>query len=236
MDLPFTPTEFFEVFRAYNLAVWPVQWLLIVLAAAAVVAVRSGTPRGTRAMLVLLSALWLWMGAVYHGVFFRRINPAASLFAALFIIQAALLAVEAVRGTAVIRPMRSRAGIAGGLIVVYGLLIYPVLGAALGHRYPANPTFGLPCPTTLFTLGALLWMRPLRVPLFLIPLAWAVIGTAAALRLGVYEDAGLAVAALTVLLVLIGRARAAPVRHADAVIERSGTRGPAGLNHEEEAL
>lgn len=187
-------------------------------------------------MLLLLSALWLWMGAVYHGVFFRRINPAASLFAAFFIVQAAILAVQAVRGTAVIRPTASGAGIAGGLIVVYGLLVYPVLGAALGHHYPSSPTFGLPCPTTLFTLGALLWMRPLRVSLFLIPLAWAVIGTTAALRLGVYEDVGLAVAALTVLLVLIGRSRAARIRPADAAIERSGTRGRAGLEHEGEGL
>jgi hypothetical protein len=26
--LPFSAEEFFEVFRAYNLAVWPAQWVL----------------------------------------------------------------------------------------------------------------------------------------------------------------------------------------------------------------
>lgn len=36
----------------------------------------------------------------------------------------------------------------------------PSLGVAIGHTYPAQPTFGLPCPTTIFTFGLLLWVRP----------------------------------------------------------------------------
>ena len=155
MDLPFTPTEFFQVFRSYNQAVWPSQWLWFVLALAAVIAVRTGSRSATRAMFLVLAGLWLWMGAVYHGVFFRSINPAAVLFAALFIAQAGVLLYHAARERVVIRPDRSPAGIVGWLIVAYGLVLYPLLGAALGHRYPASPTFGLPCPTTLYTLGVL---------------------------------------------------------------------------------
>ena len=212
MDLPFTHVEFFQVFRGYNQAVWPVQWVWLAVAVAALVVVRGGTRRGTRAMLLVLAALWLWMGVVYHGVFFRRINPAAAFFAGLFIAQALLLVVYALRGGAVIRPDASWPGKLGWSIVAYGLVVYPVVGAALGHRYPASPTFGLPCPTTLYTLGVLIWMRPLQWRLALIPLGWAVIGTVAALQLGVREDLGLAVAALGVTAVLITSRRAADVR------------------------
>ncbi len=33
MELPFTQHEFFQVFAAYNEAVWPMQWVLYALAA-----------------------------------------------------------------------------------------------------------------------------------------------------------------------------------------------------------
>ena len=66
-----------------------------------------------------------------------------------------------------------------------------MLGYFLGHRYPAAPSFGLPCPTTIFTLGLLLWKRD-KMPawLFLIPLLWSAIGFSAALVLGMKEDVG----------------------------------------------
>ncbi|HEX6307750.1 MAG TPA: DUF6064 family protein [Longimicrobiales bacterium] len=205
MELPFTPAEFFDVFRRYNQAVWPVQLIWIGAACAALLLVRNGSRRGTRSMLLVLSALWLWIALVYHAWFFRQINPAATIFAALFVGQAALLFVHGLRAVERIRPTLTWAGVAGWLAVVYGLIVYPLLGAALGHRYPASPTFGLPCPTTLFTLGVLLWMRPVRLRLFVIPLIWTALGTVAALELGVHEDLGLAVAALMSMAVLMKR-------------------------------
>lgn len=203
MDLPFTAAEFLHVFRSYNQAVWPAQLFWFGVALTAVLAVRRGVRRATRAMFIVLAGLWLWMGVVYHGVFFREINPAALLFAALFMVQGGLLLYYAARDQVIIRPERSHAGIIGWMIVGYGLALYPLLGIALGHRYPASPTFGLPCPTTLYTLGVLLWVKPLRWSLFLLPLAWAVVGTVAALQLGIYEDLGLAAAGVLVLAVLV---------------------------------
>lgn len=62
---------------------------------------------------------------------------------------------------------------------------------------PALPTFGLPCPTTIFTLGILLFTKP-PVPrsVFIVPLLWSAIGTSAAVQLGIPQDYGLAVAGL----------------------------------------
>src|SRR5665647_2806931 len=64
----------------------------------------------------------------------------------------------------------------------------------LGHHYPAAPTFGLPCPTTIFTFGVLLMAaRPLPWLVLVAPMVWAAIGAAAAFSLGVTQDIGLLV-------------------------------------------
>jgi hypothetical protein len=202
MRLPFSSEQFFEVFGRYNEAVWPAQAGLLLLALIAVAAaVRgSGSGRPRRIVAAILALLWAWMGLVYHIGFFRQINPAATVFGGLFIGQAALLVWYGLRRDALHFGIPGAArGAAGAALIAYALLIYPVLGAAAGHGYPAAPTFGLPCPTTIFTLGLLLWTtRPAPWPVLIVPIAWAVVGTSAALQLGVIEDLGLPVAALVV--------------------------------------
>jgi hypothetical protein len=47
----------------------------------------------------------------------------------------------------------------GAALVAFALIVYPVLSRLLGHEYPAVPTFGLPCPTTIFTVGVLLFAK-----------------------------------------------------------------------------
>src|SRR5690348_4071437 len=161
MHFPFTPEQFFDVFRQYNEAVWPAQWLLVALAVAALLLAVRGTARSGRIISAILALLWLWMGIVYHLVFFAPINPIARLFAAAFVVEAGLLLwMGAWRTTLVIRAPTGIRGVIGGLVITYALIVYPLLGAAQGHRYPAAPTFGLPCPTTLFTLGLLMWAAP----------------------------------------------------------------------------
>lgn len=200
--LPFTADQFFDVFARYNLAVWPAQLLLTGGGVALAFLAWSGRPAAGRIVSSGLALLWLWMGVVYHLGFFRAINPAAALFAIFFVAEAALLLwFGAWRGR--VRFARGGGGsgrMLGLLLVVYALAIYPALGLLAGHRYPSTPTFGLPCPTTILTLGLVVWSSgPRRLVVALIPLAWAVVGTSAALTLGVIEDLGLgAAAALTI--------------------------------------
>ena len=86
----------------------------------------------------------------------------------------------------------------GLLFIAYALIIYPLIGTYLGHGYPRLPTFGLPCPTTIFTFGIFL-MADKKFPLSLlvIPLIWSIIGFFAALSLGITEDYMLLVAGVT---------------------------------------
>jgi uncharacterized protein DUF6064 len=198
VQLPFTTAEFLQVFRDYNHAVWPAQALLLALGLGASVLAfqpHAATRRGVPACLAIL---WAWTGAVYHLAFFRAINPLATLFAVLCLAQAALLLVHALRpGTMTFQAPRSVRGLLGGVLLVYAFVLYPLLARAFGHPYPASATFGLPCPTTIATIGLLLWARP-HTPrhLLLIPIGWAAVGTAAALQLGMTEDFGLTLAGL----------------------------------------
>jgi hypothetical protein len=192
-QVPFTSSAFFDVFEAYNRAVWPALFFLYVSGLAAIVgAIRGGT-LWTRRSLFALTFLWAWMGIVYHWFFFTHINPAAYVFGAMCVLQAVLLAMAALRPA----PWRFRfdGGVRSWLgiaLLAYALLAYPILGYAMGHRFPRSPTFGLPCPTTILTIGVLMFMRP-RAPIALlaIPWIWSVIATPAAYQFGVWEDLGL---------------------------------------------
>ncbi len=66
-------------------------------------------------------------------------------------------------------------------------MLYPVLNAAQHQTLLRAPTFGVPCPTTIFTMGVLL-LAARGWSLAVIPLAWSVIGGSAAVLLGVWAD------------------------------------------------
>jgi hypothetical protein len=195
MNLPFTPEQFFDVFRQYNDAVFPAQGLLI--AAAVFILVLAGFGSNGRSIYVLLACLWLWMGVVYHLMFFCRINPAALIFGTLFVTQGVIFLIAAWRRPRV-EIQRNVAGVVGVLVAAYALIAYPALAYALGQRYPATPTFGLPCPTTIFTFAVLLWTQPPRpIWAWAVPALWAIVGTSAAIQLSVFEDYGLPIAGLS---------------------------------------
>jgi hypothetical protein len=201
MRLPFTAAQFFDVFAEYNRAVWPMQVVLVLLAVAALaLAVRPGHVAG-RLVAGILAILWWWMAIAYHLGFFVRINPLAVLFAALFAIQATLLARAGLTAALSFRLALDRRSMLAASLIAYALVGYPALNLLVGHHYPATPTFGLPCPTTIFTLGVLLSARPRPRGLLLIPVAWSLLGFSAAWQLGVVADYGLLVAGLVTVAV-----------------------------------
>jgi hypothetical protein len=200
VTIPFSEQQFFQVFARYNEAVWPAQVALYTLAFVALfLALREG--RTGRHVSAILAFLWAWMALAYHAAFFREINPAATLFGAAFLLQAALFIWYGVVQERITFASRGIWAAFGAAFIAYALLVYPVFAVALGQRYPQMPTFGLPCPTTIFTIGLLLYARP-GVPrlLWLIPVLWSVIATQAALVFGVREDFALPIAALVAII------------------------------------
>lgn len=196
--IPFTIDQFLSVFERYNVAVWPAQLFLYAIGVLAVCLAFRRKVDFSRGISLVLSMFWIWMGLVYHFWFFSTINRAALIFAAFFVLQGILFFIAGVwKNNLRFRFTPDPFAIIGSAFLIYALIIYPALGYWLGHRYPAAPTFGLPCPTTIFTFGMLLWTSR-RVPLYLLPIpfAWSLLGISAAISLGMIEDYGLLVAGL----------------------------------------
>ncbi len=205
--MPFTVDEFFNVFTQYNSAIWPMQVVLNLLGLIAVFLALRPTKYGNRTIASILAFLWLWTGAVYHLTFFTTINQPAYVFGAVVILQGVLFFVTGVLYQKLsFQPQLNTYSVVGGFFILYGLLIYPLLGYFLGHVYPHSPTFGAPCPTTIFTLGLLLWTdRKFPKYLLVIPVIWSIIGFFAALNWGVLEDIMLLITGVVVASMLIYR-------------------------------
>jgi hypothetical protein len=209
VGIPFTSEQFFDVFENYNLGLPYAYPVMIVLAILIVVIIilwpRSAFPR----TLLILSVMWAWTGVGYHLIYFAEINFAANFFGALFVIQAGLLLWCSVRGPrSEILVKWDLPRIAGSTMIVFALVAYPAIGTALGHHYPRSPTFGLPCPLTIFTFGVLLLLeRSLPFYLLIIPVIWAIIGSSATVIFGVWQDISLPVAAAVSVVLTVLRHR-----------------------------
>ena len=209
MHLPFTRAEFFDVFARYNEAVWPMQLVLVAAAVAAVGIIYTRTARGSGWVSWILAVLWAWMGLAYHLAHFAAINPVARIFGGFCLVQAGLLAWNGrLHSRLSFDPVRGPNVVVAWTLIAYALVIYPLLGLVTGQAYMESPTFGAPCPTTIFTFGVL-WFarRPLPRSLLLVPILWSAIGGSAAFALGVPQDFGLIVAGLSGVALLLAKAR-----------------------------
>lgn len=214
MALPFTRDQFFDQFAAYNAALWPVAVALWIASAVVAVLVLSSRRPPDRWVSALLAAHWVWSAVAYHAVFFTRINAAAWLFAALFLVEGALLFCEGVvRGNLSFAPRRNASTVLALLLVAYALL-YPAINAVQHHTWSRIPTFGVPCPTTIFTAGLLLLAQRGSWRLSIIPVVWSVIGGSAATLLGVRADYALPIAGFALAIVTVRRKGRAGREHA----------------------
>jgi len=190
MELPFTAEQFNAVFREYNEALWPAQVVLFGLALAASGLLLVRRYWSSVWISIILAFLWGWMAIAYHIAFFLRINPAAYLFSAVSLVAALVFLWQGVvRRRLKFTWVGGTPAIIGALLVIFALFVYPTWSWYSGHAYPSMPTFGLPCPTTIFTIGILAFAVPPypRSPL-VVPIVWCVIGTQAALLLGMQPD------------------------------------------------
>ena len=216
MRMPFTTTEFFDVFRRYNEAVWPAQIALILLALlVAFAAYRANFVKSWRWAQIAfagLAVIWIWAGYVFDKLFFAKLTPAGQIFGSFFIAQAGLLVLCLWENGGRFQFAAKSSLITGSVLIGYALLIYPAIGFVLGHRYPFSPTFGAPCPVTIFTFGVFC-LLPAHVPRFAlaIPVLWAVVGSTAAFEFGVRED----------FFMIVAAAAAIGVIHHDAAARRN---------------
>jgi hypothetical protein len=212
VQLPFTRDQFLDVFAAYNATLWPgavALWFASAVMAALLLASRR---RPTdRLVSGLLAFHWAWSAVAYHIVFFTRINTAAWLFGALFLLQAGLFAwLGVVRGRLRFVPQQSGWRTSAWALVLYAL-VYPAINAVQHGTWLSIPTFGVPCPTTIFSAGLLILAVPRLWALATIPIIWSVVGGSAAFSLGVRADYALPIAGVMLAASLFQRTGHAPV-------------------------
>jgi hypothetical protein len=84
-------------------------------------------------------------------------------------------------------------------LIAYSLA-YPFINALDHGTLLRIPTFGVPCPTTIFTAGVLMLATPRLWGLAIVPVLWSAIGGSAALLLGVNGDVALPIAGMALAI------------------------------------
>lgn len=219
MQLPFTRDQFFDLFAAFNTALWPALAALWIASLAVSLLLLSSRRPANRAVSALLAAHWAWSGLAYHAAFFTRINPAAWIFAALFLLQAALFIwMGVVRGRLSFVSTRNGWTAIARLFVAYSLL-YPAINAAQHLTVSRIPAFGVPCPTTIFTAGLLMLAAPRSRALAVIPVLWSLIAGSAAVLLDVRADYALPVAGIALAIFSVRRSSASGAARPSAALD-----------------
>jgi hypothetical protein len=138
MDFPFTIEQFFDVFEAYNTAIWPAQIIAYLIGIVAVALSLRENRLSGRIVSGILALFWIWMGVFYHMAYFSAINPAAWVFGALFILEGLLFIVVGSMWCKLsfsfdFKPIP----IVGVIFILYAMVVYPLLGiwfASLGQE------------------------------------------------------------------------------------------------------
>lgn len=171
--LLFSSRTYYRLFALYNEAIWPAHIATAALGALCLVLARRGGALGTRAVLAILAALWLWIAWAFHAERFTTINWAAIYYAYAFAFQAALLL-----WAAVVRPPDSARAPSFRIafaVALFAILLQPAIGQFFGRDWHQAEVFGLaPDPTAVATI-ALLAMHA-RPPwlLIIVPALWCI--------------------------------------------------------------
>lgn len=182
--LMFSPRVYFRQIEAYNLALWPLQILTLLVGVGLVCLLARARPNASRIVAMVLAALWLLVGWAYLWSRLSSINWAATYAAYGFVAQAILMLVVQVI------PRRTGAslpdGLAGVVVMAVAVLLYPGLSLIAGRGSGTSEVFGImPDPTAIATIGFLAstWQR-YDVLLFVIPTLWCVISTITRFTMG----------------------------------------------------
>jgi|WetSurSiteA1Bulk_404760.scaffolds.fasta_scaffold00408_10 hypothetical protein len=209
MFIAFTFEEFLDMMASYNATLWPMQLFLYALAIVALFFAIIKTNYSSKVVSGILAFLWLWIGIIFNFIYFSKLSPMANVFAILFVIEGLIFIMAGIiRKDLSFRVKADLYGVAGGLFIFYGVIAYPAIEYLYGRGYPQLLSFGLvPCPTTIFTLGILLWsVRRIPKYILIIPFLYSLSGVIP-VYLGVVEDIGLIIAGISTTILILYRDR-----------------------------
>ena len=213
--LLFSPRTYYRLIERHNLALWPAQLLTLGLGAALAMLLRTPTPGRSRVIAGVLAGLWAWVGWAFVARRYAAINWAAIWAAWLFAVQALLLGwLGVARGELSFRWRGGASGLIGGALFAGSLVLYPLLGPAVGRGWTRAEVFGIvPDPTVLATLGLLMSAGASprsRWALMTGPLLWCVLSGTTLFAMGSPEAWILLAATAVAITVAMARGQGRP--------------------------
>jgi hypothetical protein len=201
---------FAEMFRTYNLSVWPMQVVTYALGIAVVILAIKKTSYSDKIISGILAFLWLWAGIVWSLMFFCPYKFVYCIAAVVLVVQSLILLMFGLgvrsKPSLSFKFRGDLNSIIGGIAILYVFVFYPIIGGLSGWAYPQGPIFGVaPCPVCVFTFGMLLLTdKKVPVSILIIPFLWSLLGIAAVRRFGIYADLGMVViGVLGMVLILL---------------------------------
>jgi hypothetical protein len=158
---------------AYNEATWPMAIVMII--AGGFLTGRVFWKPGAKTDMWLkafLSFAFAWSGVVFFLIFLK--NPISYFAGApLFLIASLLFASDIREQKTHFRPPEPGWKRAATVFWLALVLLYPVIGWPMGHRYPQTllPTF--PCPLTVFSIALVAAAPRVDKKVFVVLLPWA---------------------------------------------------------------
>ncbi len=202
----FTLERFLTYATAYNLELYPVQYLMLGLGLIAILMLIFRTKYSNRCISAILAFFYGWIGIQFYMIYFREFMPMPFVFGILFITQAIIFILEgSIRNRINFGFKVDLYGLTGAFLIFYAIFGYQALEYIFGRGYPEILSFGLfPCPTVIFSLGILLWTDK-KFPryILIVPLIHALSGFIPAFMIGIIEDIGLIISGLLVLFLLV---------------------------------
>ncbi|WP_211310902.1 DUF6064 family protein [Halomonas denitrificans] len=174
-----SPRVYARLFELHNQALWPAQPLALALGGLALIVLLRPGPRRTRLLLMLLALAWAFVAWTFLWQRYAPLQRGIAPVAALFGLQALLLAGLGLLRTGLHLPRRwsVRRGIGIGLFA-YALVLHPLLAPATGRGLAGAELLGLtPDPLAIATLGVMAMAEPARRAwaLLALPALWCLL-------------------------------------------------------------
>jgi hypothetical protein len=197
-----------DYFESYNQRIFPLQIVMAVVAIL-LVGLLFILPGATTTLLLkaFLSITFGWIGVAFLFLVgdIRKRWPFVSFSTAVAYFPLAVIFILDIFSKTVYEiPFPGWRLYASLFVMAWGIIIYPLTGYLLGHRYPRIPLFGaMPCPTNIFALGLLTAFASTQlemIALFILS-SMAVVGGVKVAFIGydgerIYEDLALLVSGI----------------------------------------
>ena len=207
---------FFARMSEYNQAIFPMQIVVYLFTLLFLASTFRNFRYARQINVVFIAFIWGWNGIVQQVIFFSQYNVQYYFWGIVFFLQAILfLWYDGFRNKLIFEFKKNTYSYLGLLFISYALVIYPVIGAMVGHPYPRGPIFGVaPCPTVIFTFGSVLLVhKRIHAYVLFFPLLWAIMSLYPVFQLGVWADLGETIIGIVTFILVLIRNKKIRVQH-----------------------